>query len=214
MTAVRRSQLPPPTIPHRSRIRWLAAAHPADVADVASVLATACVAQLRPLLAEDRDDGHAVALHRWFAAVTAQAVVHGAVYLYADDLAAAIWLPADAAALNLDGDIRSVPELDTLSALLRRSPAAAEPATVPAYLVAVGTDPGRRGRGAARQLLEAHHRKLDAAGEAAYAIAVDPIGKRLLAAAGYQPDHVDHAGVLALQRMRRLPRTRPGGGAW
>ncbi|MET7394240.1 hypothetical protein ABZS66_12170 [Dactylosporangium sp. NPDC005572] len=226
----------PPEVPQPAGVRRAAAADATDITAVADVLATAFAdTPLRVLLAGNRIARNAV-LRRAFAGLAGWACVHGAVYLHATGAGAAIWLPAqqppsgppqyhphrapdgpdtaddaiDTALLELGAATADAPGLDTLASVLYPSAVLPEATAAPAYLIAVGADPDAQREGVARQLLDVHHQYLDATLGTAHALAIDPVGRRLLTATGYQPHRVDQpAAGLAVQWMRRPP--HPGG---
>ncbi|WP_432830631.1 hypothetical protein [Dactylosporangium sp. CA-092794] len=193
----------------------------AEAAAVAGVLAAAAVAAspVAVLLGADHDARRA-ALRRGLAVLAGWAIIHGAVDVHASGAGAAIWLPADLDAEDAIDDAVLEAGANTLATAAlgvsrRPSIAAATAAGPAAYLLAVGTVPGHRRRGVARQVLDAYHAGLDAAHAAGWAAATDLAGHRLLTAAGYRPDHVDQAAPgLALQWLRRLPGTGRDGAAW
>ncbi|WP_433616981.1 hypothetical protein ACQP2P_16425 [Dactylosporangium sp. CA-139114] len=223
---------PATTVPAQADIRRVPAADAAGIKAVADVLATAFAdTSLRVLVAADRA-ARTAALRRCFGVLAGWATMHGAVYLQDTGAGAALWLPAgqprpfqarsgpqrashggntaddaiDTALLELHAATPDAPGLNTLATVLYPSVVVREASTPPPYLLAIGVHPDARRHSVARQLIDAHHRHLDDVPATAYAIAVDPVGHRLLASAGYQLHRVDQpAAGLALQWMRRPP---------
>lgn len=207
-----------------------------DIAAVADVLATAFTDSPLQVLLPGDHNARKIALRRGFASLAGWAASYGAVYLRTDGAAAAIWLPTGTVA-NLPGPLTpaagsGVPaSADEAVTTAARTSAPGltggvferfvqsllpsqvpQPAVAPAYLIATGVDPDERRTGAGHQLLAAHQQTLDDLFITAYAIAIDPLGQRLLASHGYQPHHVTSADpTLTIQWMTRPPQNNAGG---